>query len=296
MRRLGFRVWVGFLFLATVTRASLLDAPVTAWCIVPYDAAQRGPVERARMLRELGITQFAYDYREQHVPTFDDEIAAVRQHGITLVAWWFPTELDDTARHILATLERHQLHLQLWVSGWDTPASRAMDSGARLEHEVRRIQPIATAAAAIGCSVALYNHGGWFGEPENQVAIIEALRAAGVHNVGIVYNFHHGHAHLDRFAELWLLMQPYTVAVNINGMVAGGDARGQKILYVGEGDRELELIRIIHRSGWTGPIGLLNHREDVDAAAALRRNLDGWKQLCEQLRTEQRGGNDSAAR
>ena len=64
----------------------------------------------------------------------------------------------------------------------------------------------AEAGDKIGCKLALYNHGGWFGEPENQIAMIEALKLT---NVGIVYNLHHGHDHLDRFPELLKKMQPY---------------------------------------------------------------------------------------
>ena len=45
-----------------------------AWCIVPYDAAHRGPRERAEMLQRLGIHTLAYDWREEHVPSFEDEI------------------------------------------------------------------------------------------------------------------------------------------------------------------------------------------------------------------------------
>ena len=55
-----------------------------AWCIVPFDSAQRGPEERAQMLQRLGITQFAYDYRAEHIPSFEAEIAACRAHGIQL--------------------------------------------------------------------------------------------------------------------------------------------------------------------------------------------------------------------
>ena len=36
---------------------------LVAWCIVPFDAARRGPVERAAMLDELGIRRLAYDYQ-----------------------------------------------------------------------------------------------------------------------------------------------------------------------------------------------------------------------------------------
>ncbi len=46
--------------------------------------------------------------------------------------------------------------------------------------------------------MGLYNHGGWFGEPENQIAIIEHLKMS---NVGIVYNLHHGHDHVERFKD-----------------------------------------------------------------------------------------------
>lgn len=257
---------------------------IAAWCIVPYDAKKRGPVERARMLQRLGLRKLAYDYRDEHLPTFDAEIAAMREHGIEIVAWWFPVTLDARARHILATVQRHGIHPQLWVTGWEDAAAKALSSDQRLARETDRIRSIATAAKAAGCTVALYNHGGWFGEPENQVAIIERLRAEGFGNLGIVYNFHHGHAHVGKFAELWSKMRTYVVAVNLNGMVRDGDRRGRKIAYLGEGDHELEMLRAIARSGWQGSIGILNHQADIDAEEALRKNLAGLETLVASLR------------
>ena len=47
---------------------------LVAWCIVPFDASQRSPSERAKMVRELGIKKVAYDWRAEHVPTFEEEI------------------------------------------------------------------------------------------------------------------------------------------------------------------------------------------------------------------------------
>ncbi|MGW8317462.1 MAG: hypothetical protein ACWGNV_17830, partial [Bacteroidales bacterium] len=38
-----------------------------AWCIVPFDAAERSPEQRAEMLDDLGFRHFAYDYRDQHI-------------------------------------------------------------------------------------------------------------------------------------------------------------------------------------------------------------------------------------
>lgn len=47
-----------------------------AWCIVPFDGQRRGPEARALMLKGLGIEQLAYDYRNEHIPTFDAELEA----------------------------------------------------------------------------------------------------------------------------------------------------------------------------------------------------------------------------
>lgn len=252
---------------------------LVAWCIVPFDAKKRGPEERAAMLEKLGLRHFAYDYRAEHIPTFDAEISAMKKHGVEIAAWWFPTVLNDEARQILAVLERNKITPQLWVMGAGGAVRSPEEQTARVEAEAARLRPIAEAAAKAGCKVALYNHGGWFGEPENQIAVIEKLKMP---NVGIVYNLHHGHDHLSRFPELLSKIKPHLLALNLNGMVAGGDQIGKKILPLGQGDRELELLRIIQKSGWRGPVGVLNHT-DEDAEGRLLDNLEGLDWLIAQL-------------
>ena len=254
-----------------------------AWCIVPFDAKKRGPEERAEMLERLGFTQFAYDYRAEHVPTFDAEMDALKRHHIRLLAWWFPNTLNEEARLILTVLKRHNLQTQLWVAGEGGPTRDADEQKARVASESQRIRPIAEEAAKLGCTVGLYNHGGWFGEPENQIAIVEQLRAQGVTNVGMVYNQNHGHGHIDRFAELLQKMKPFLFALNLNGMVRDGDKTGKEILPLGQGDLDLSLLKIIRDSGWRGPIGLLNHVHEEDAETRLRENLKGLDRLVAQL-------------
>jgi len=235
------------------------------------------------MLERLGIRRLAYDWRAEHIPTFDAEIEACQKHHIELTAWWFPASLDKDAKTILAALERHRVKTQLWVMGNGSPVRTETEQQERIKAEVARLRPIAEAAGRIGGKVGLYNHGGWFGEPENQITIIRAL---GMTNVGIVYNFHHGHEHIDRFAELFGKMQPYLLAVNINGMVKDGEGRGQKILYVGEGDQELRMLKVIRDSGWQGPIGIIDHRPETDSEETLGRNLRGLDGLRKRLGDE----------
>jgi len=272
-------------FAAATTRSDyqlFAHTNLVAWCIVPFDSAKRGPEARATMLERLGLKLFAYDYRAEHLPTFDAEIDALQRHHVQLLAWWFPTMMNDEARHILEVLRRHQARAQLWVMGGGSATKTAEEQQARVASEAGRIRTIAEAAAKLDCPVGLYNHGAWFGEPENQIAIIEKLRGAGVTNVGIVYNLHHGHEHLDRFPDLLQKMKPYLLALNLNGMVRNGTSSGRMILPLAQGDLDLELLKTIRDSGWRGPIGILNHT-DEDAEARLRDNLEGLDWLVARL-------------
>jgi putative heme-binding domain-containing protein len=252
---------------------------LVAWCIVPFDAKQRGPAERAEMLKRLGFSKFAYDYRAEHIPTFDAEMEQLKKQGIELTAWWFPQTLNGEAKQILGVLERHKRRAQLWVTGGGGPTANAEEQKQRVAAEAARIRPIAEAAAKIGCTVALYNHGGWFGEPENELAILDQLKLP---NVGLVYNLHHGHAHVDRLATVLPKMLPHLWCLNLNGMDKDGESSGRKILPLGQGELDLALLKTIVASGYRGPIGILGHTQD-DAEARLQDNLDGLAWLVPQL-------------
>ena len=252
---------------------------LVAWCIVPFDAKRRGPEERAAMLEKLGFKHFAYDYRAEHIPTWDAELDALKRHHIELTAWWFPSMLNDEAKKTLELFQRHGVKPQLWVSGGGEPVKDPAEQAQRVEKEAARIRPIAEAAEAQGLKIALYNHGGWFGEPENQLAIIAKL---GLPNVGLVYNLHHGHEHLDRFPQLLQKMKPHLLALNLNGMTRGGDQAGEKILPLAQGELDLELLKLIRDSGWRGLVGILNHTGE-DAEARLLDNLDGLDWLAAKL-------------
>ena len=254
-----------------------------AWCIVPFDSKKRSPADRAAMLEELGFKHFAYDWRAEHVSTFDAEVEALKRKDISLDAFWAPGELNNDTKIILDLLKRHNLKARLWVL-LDLGQDRV--TGAEQERRVAaaaaKLRPLAEEAAKIGCALALYNHGGWFGEPENQIAIIERLQTEDINNVGIVYNLHHGHDHLDRFKTVLGKILPYLRTICLNGMDVQGDRHGRKILPLGQGALDLELLRTICASGYRGPIGILGHTED-DARERLQDNLDGLDWLVPQL-------------
>jgi len=76
----------------------------TAFCIAAlelFDACKRGPKERADMLQGLGIRSLAYDWRDEHIGTFDEELAQLRAHDVCLLAFYLiggVPEDEDRAR------------------------------------------------------------------------------------------------------------------------------------------------------------------------------------------------------
>lgn len=244
---------------------------LVAWCVVPFDARQRGPWERAAMLRELGFTKVAYDWREEHVPQFEEEMLAYQECGLELLAFW------SWHPAVVPLFEKYHLRPQIWLIN---PSPLAETDARRVELAANELMPTVRAALDVGCPVGLYNHGGWGGEPQNLVAVCLHLRDhAGTDRIGIVYNLHHGHDHLHDFADSLAAMRPLLLCLNLNGMSLSGEP---KILPLGRGTNDWKLLRMIAESGYRGPIGILGHREDVDAKVSLGENLQGLDSLLTQ--------------
>ena len=256
-----------------------------AWCIVPFDARQRTPQERAEMLQRLGIGALAYDWREKDIDTFDEELEQLRAHGIRLHAFWLSGSSqadeqgvrdDPQLRPVLDFIRRNELHLEVWKMLPEEELSAIGDIEARFKEATRQVRLLANVFDELGCKVGLYNHGGWSGQPQTMVEIARRLKGE---KVGIVYNFHHGHEHLEQMPGALNAMLPYLLCVNLNGMAANGP----KILPLAEGEDDAALLRMVAESGYSGPIGILDHRMETDAEDSLRQNLAGMQKLLKEL-------------
>jgi sugar phosphate isomerase/epimerase len=264
---------------ASAAPALFAQENLLAWCIVPYDAKHRGPAERIAMLQRLGFTQYVWDWRPQHLKDLPDELRLAQAAGVRMRGIWL--WIDETQDHvgalsasneaIFAAVGEAHAPMEFWV-GFHDNVFEGLDDNARVAKGAALISHLRDRAAKVGGTIALYNHGGWFGEPENQLRIITAV---GDDSVGMVYNFHHGHTQLDRFAAFLPVILPHLRAVNINGM----RPEGPKILPVGSGTRERDMLRQLEAAGYRGPIGLLCHVDDADPEEILRANLDGLRRI-----------------
>ena len=89
-------------------------------------------------------------------------------------------------------------------------------------------------------------------------------------------------------------MMPYLWRSTSTAWTRAATGIGRKILPLGQGALDLDLLRIIRDSGYRGPIGILGHTMD-DAEERLQDNLDGLDWLVPQLEgTSRRAAADAA--
>ena len=125
-----------------------------AWCIVPFDNKNRTPEQRAQMLNELGINKLAYDWREKHVPTFDDELKALKKHNIALQSFWYYSgpepERDKNFSTIIDLLKRHEVKTQIWTMITGIEGLDSMTQQQKIEAVAKPVKFIAEKAAEAG--------------------------------------------------------------------------------------------------------------------------------------------------
>ena len=257
---------------------------LAAWCVVPYDDRPRTPAQRADVLATLGIDALAWDWRDEHVTQFGEQLDALAARSLQLAAIWAPVP-DGVVSEALEAQVRvasgRGLTPQLWACAEFGAPGPVTGEGDPAEY-ANRIEPLAQLAAETGMTLALYNHLGWAGEPLNQLRMLDELERRGYTDTGLAYMQHHGHAHIDGFEEMWPQIQHRVVALGLNGMRDGAHWGDGKVLPYGHGPRDLELARIIQASGWSGLTAIIGHTMD-DIAARLADDLDGLEWIAKAL-------------
>lgn len=280
----GNRLFVVSMILLGFNPVSATEKPsiyskdnLVAWCIVPYDRQERSPVQRVEMLKNLGLQSLAWDWRQKHLNLLEEEIPLLNKADIELAAVWcwidgYSTDqLGESNKRVLQALEKTNTKTDIWVS-FDAAFFADLTEEEKVAKGSNAISALYERAAKIGCGVSLYNHGDWFGEPANMIKIIQRLEGK---DIGVIYNFHHAHLQIEQFENNLKIMLPYLKCVNLNGM----RVEGPKILPVGSGNFEKQMMMQLKRSGFQGRVGILGHVEDADVKEVLANNLAGIRSV-----------------
>ena len=249
------------------------------WSIVGFDVKERTPKERLEMLEQLGYRQYGYGYRPRHISTMKAEWELAQEKGIKIAAVWLYINLNKDAigtlkpesEVVFENLKAVGLKTQIWV-GFYPQYFENLSAEEALKQSVEMIAYLSQRAKKLGCKVALYNHGGWFGKPSNQLKIIKALPNE---ELGVIFNFHHAHDDLQAYSENIKMLRPYLWCVNLNGM----RAEGPKIITIGAGTLEKQMLQQLLELKYEGPFGILGHVKGGDPAFILEANEKGLLNL-----------------
>lgn len=249
------------------------------WSIVGFDVKERNPAQRLAMLEKLGYKQYAYGYRPKHIPTMLQEWQLAKQKNIKIKAVWLYVnlfkdkvgKLREDAEIVFKNLEKSGLKTQIWVGFYPNYFDKLSDEES-FQKSLEMVSYLSKRAKELNCKIALYNHGGWFGKPENQLRIIKALPKE---NIGVVFNFHHAHDSLESYSKNIKKLLPYLWSVSLNGMKFGGP----KIITIGKGDLEKQMIQELLNLNYRGPFNILGHVKGGDPEIILKENYVGLQNL-----------------
>ena len=248
------------------------------WSIVAFDKLERSPAERVDMIKKLGYNQYAFGGRLKHVKTMTEELKLAKAQGLKISAVCLYINNKDSIQNlklaneaVFESLKTTQLSTQIWV-GIDSQYFEGLMQAECLTKAKEMISYLSQRAKNLNCKIALYNHGGWYGDTKNQLEIIKQLPE---HDIGIIYNFHHTHDQLDKYPEIIKSIEPYLWCVNLNGM----RKEGPKIISIGQGTLEKKMIEVLLKEGYTGPFAILGHVKNEDVKQTLQRNFMGIQAL-----------------
>ncbi|MGY6648336.1 sugar phosphate isomerase/epimerase family protein [Wenyingzhuangia sp. IMCC45574] len=260
---------------------------VSPWCIIGFDSLNRTPKQRISMLKQMGFTKYGYNKGKGDLSKMKDEFRLAKENNlqITSVFLWLNANRDSIGKlssmnqELLNNLTEIDTKPTIWLS-FSHNFFKNINQNESIEVATKMIKQIKLKADEIGCKLALYNHHGWFGNPYNQLEVLEKLNQD---DISIVYNFHHAHEYVDEFPKIVKKIMPYLSYVNLNGV----KKEGPKILPIGKGDFELKMIQQLLEEGYKGPWGILGHIKNEDVQKVLNRNIDGLKLINSKLNQHQ---------
>ncbi len=256
---------------------------IVPWCIIGFDTEERTPSERIDMLQNLGIKKYGYNRGKADFTSMKEEFQLADEKGmeITSIFLWLNPKRDSLEKlspanqDLLHNLRDSPHKPAIWVS-FSESYFKDLDQQQSINLSIEYLTYIKKEAEKLGLPMAIYNHNGWFGNPHNQLAILEQM---GQSDITMVYNFHHAQEYVNDFSDIAKQITPHLSFVNLNGV----KKEGPQIITLGEGEHELDMITKLVDAGYKGEWGILGHIKTEDVEVVLKRNLAGLQKLNREL-------------
>lgn len=248
------------------------------------DGKARTPEETAALLKELGYAGYGI-VGMANIPQW---LAALDTKGLKLYTIYVGVDIDsgkiDPA--ILQAVEQLRGRpTVLWVytnSQKFKPSDAGGDAVA-----VPLLRELADKAHDAGLKIALYPHvGNWVETVLDAVRVSEKVNRR---NLGVSFNLCHHLKILGQEGVEQALMDaaPYLLQVQVNGADSGDTQQmgwDKLIQPLDTGSYDVsQVLRIVRRIRYTGPIGLQGYGIKGDTPEILKRSIKGWNDLWSKL-------------
>lgn len=211
----------------------------------------------------------------------------LEKNGLRLFAVYLGANIDTDQpkygpelKEAIGVLKGSNAMLWLFVQSKKLkPSSQEGDASA-----VEVIRGIADMAAESEVRVSLYPHTGfWVERVEDAIRVAKKVDRK---NVGITFNLCHWLRTDDEenMKSLIKSAMPYLFVVSINGADSGGKDWKQLIQTLDRGSFNIQrFLKVLYKSGYTGPIGLQGYGIGGDAYDNLNRSMGAWHKLSEKI-------------
>ena len=259
--------------------ANELPNPFFAMDTGTQDATHKTPAEQVALVKEVGFAGVGPIYH--NAAELQQWLVALDQNRLKMFALYLPLQLDDvpaslaSVKEAAATLRGRETLLWIYVTDKrGAPLDTSEDAVA-----VEALREISGYAKDAGLRVALYPHTGLVVQRVEDA--VRLARKVNRKNLGVTFNLCH-----------WLMVdgkdiaaslkaaQPYLFCVTINGANAGGTSWKELIQPLDRGTYDVsQVLRLLRRMKYTGPIGLQHYGIGGDARENLEHSMEGWKEL-----------------
>ena len=262
--------------------------PFFAMDTATKDDKHKTAKEQVEMVKELGYAGIGCTAGEG----VGEMLEELDKNGLRLFAVYLGANIDadqqkygPELKEAIEVLKGRNSILWLFVQSKKLKPS-SLEGDARA---VQVIREIADMAAKSGVRVALYPHTGfWVERVEDAIRVAKKVDRK---NVGVTFNLCHW-LRVDDEENMKSLIKsamPYLFVVSINGADSGGKDWKQLIQTLDRGSFNiLRFLKVLKKSGYTGPIGLQGYGIGGDAYENLKRSMSAWRKLSEKIAAKEK--------